>query len=375
MVPRLLGRLRMRGVGYVSLLPLISLCCSAPLVLLYALLLGACVSSPSTTPAAARPATGTASDAAAPSVSPPPAPTLQRVVLHVPNKTFAELVHVVAATYGLFSQEGLAVTIQQMPTNTGLAAMLAGEVDYSSTIGSVTRAIVAQQAPFRVVAVTAKGIGFTLLGGPQVQTLMDLRGKPVGFYAPRDTSVIGVMTVLRLYGLDLQRDAITVVPLGDDAALYAALAGGTIAAAVMTPPFNFKAEKELGARRLLDLSEYLASAWLGLSTTTRKLAEQPQQVRAMIRANLRAIDYIFAHRAEVTRLAASQYDVDEDVAERGMEQLLRLLSRDGSAPREALEGMVEIARQQSEVAEGVELNRVFDFGPLEEVQRELGLPK
>jgi ABC-type nitrate/sulfonate/bicarbonate transport system substrate-binding protein len=316
---------------------------------------------------------GAASAPAAPTTA-PVATTgpVESVVIHTPGESLAGFAISIAMDRGFFQEAGLDVTKQQMQTNTALAAMLTGEVDYSETIGSVSRAIVAQQAPLRSVMVAANGIGFSLMGGPQVREVTDLKGKPVGTYAPRDTSVIGLEVALRRYGVDLQRDEITVVPLNTDVGLFAGLASGAVGAAVIAPPYNFKAEKDLGAKHLFDVNDYLAAAWTGLSTSTRKLSDNPQQVRRLLRANLRAADYIFANRAEVVTWIASHFDVDPDVAGRSADQMLRLLSRDGEAPPEALDGLIDLAKQQAEVTTAVSPDQVFDFAPLRDVRREMG---
>jgi ABC-type nitrate/sulfonate/bicarbonate transport system substrate-binding protein len=324
---------------------------------------GAASSGASAKPAAPAPTAAPAQAAPVAAPSPP-----ETVVIHTPGESLAGFSLSLAMDRGYLREEGLDASKQQMQTNTALAAMLAGEVDYSETIGSVSRAVVAQQAPLRIIHVAATGIGFSLMGGPQVRELSDLRGKAVGTYAPRDTSVIGLEVALRRFGLDLQRDDITIAPLNTDLGLFAGLATNNVAAVVIAPPYNFKAEKDLGARRFFDVSEYLQAAWTGLSTSTRKLSENPQQVRRMLRANLRAVDYIFANQAEVAGWIASHFDVEPDVAAKSLDQMLRLLSRDGTAPPEALEGLIELARQQAETTEAVSVEQVFDFRPLQEVR-------
>jgi ABC-type nitrate/sulfonate/bicarbonate transport system substrate-binding protein len=141
---------------------------------------------------------------------------------------------------------------------------------------------------------------------------------------------------------------------------------------VIAPPYNFKAEKDLGAKHLFDVNDYLAAAWTGLSTSTRKLTENPQQVRRLLRANLRAVDYIFANRPEVVAWVASHFDVDDDVAGRSVDQMMRLLGRDGEAPAAALDGLIDLAKQQAEVTAPVSPDQVYDFAPLREVRRDLG---
>jgi ABC-type nitrate/sulfonate/bicarbonate transport system substrate-binding protein len=331
---------------------------------------------PASKPAPAATAGGSAPAAApaAPTASAPAAAAgpPESVVIHTPGESLAGFAVSLAMDRGFFKEAGLDVTKQQMQTNTALAAMMSGEVDYSETIGSVSRAILAQQAPLRIITVAANGIGFSLMGGPQVREVADLKGKPVGTYAPRDTSVTGLEVALRRYNLDLQRDEITVVPLNTDMGLFAGLASGAVGAVVIAPPYNFKAQKDLGATHLLDINEHLAAAWTGLSTSTRKLSENPQQVRRLLRANLRAVEYIFADRPEVARWVASHFDVDADVAERSTDQMMRLLSRDGEAPPEALDGLIELARQQAEVTAAVSREQVFDFAPLREVRAQPG---
>jgi hypothetical protein len=52
--------------------------------------------------------------------------------------------------------------------------------------------------------------------------------------------------------------------------------------------------------------------------------------------------------------------------------MMRLLGRDGEAPAAALDGLIDLAKQQAEVTDAVSREQVFDFTPLREVRRELG---
>jgi ABC-type nitrate/sulfonate/bicarbonate transport system substrate-binding protein len=82
---------------------------------------------------------------------------------------------------------------------------------------------------------------------------------------------------------------ITLVQLGDQGSRFAALAGGTVQATVISPPFDLTAKK-LGYRILADMADLgLHYQHEAVATSERFLVERPETARKFLKAFIAGI--------------------------------------------------------------------------------------
>src|SRR6188474_3274437 len=73
-----------------------------------------------------------------------------KITIHIPGKTLAVMVFYFGKDKGFFSQEGIDVQLVAMAPPTAIVALVAGELDFSTTLGAATSAMMRGSAIKRV---------------------------------------------------------------------------------------------------------------------------------------------------------------------------------------------------------------------------------
>src|SRR5246127_2147184 len=107
----------------------------------------------------------------------------------------------VASKEGFFAREGLSAEIIVMRTNTGIAALVTGSIDFTTAGGSAMRAAV-NGAPLKMVLNITKKPDLWILAQKSIQRPEDLRGKVIGVGGNWGTQFYQVSEALKAYGVD-----------------------------------------------------------------------------------------------------------------------------------------------------------------------------
>jgi len=239
-----------RGASLLAPLAALLLGCSAPTA-------GAPAVKAPSAPALAAPTAASAPAAptaatSAPAASAPAAPVALTVGAVNPNANIWTIV--VGIEKGFFEQAGTKVEL----TFTGSTAnttqqVVAGAIDLGN--GSMDNYVRAAEAGAPIVAVAGEQTmpTYGLLGQPDVATVADLRGKLLILGGIKDPTLFFLHQMLRPNGL--ADDDYDLTFAGGTSDRFAALQAGAVAAALLTQPFDFAAER-LGYRRLVSQWDY-----------------------------------------------------------------------------------------------------------------------
>lgn len=172
-----------------------------------------------------------------------------------------------AAKEGFFSREGLTAKIIVMRTNTGVAALATGSIDFTTAGGSAMRAAV-NGAPLKMVLNITKKADLWIMAQKNIQRVEDLRGKMIGVGGNWGTQFYQVLEALKPSGVDKD---VQLVSTGDVANGYLTLQQGGMPAVALTPPYSILAKRQ-GYRDLVKTSDIISvSPTTGLVTTKEKL--------------------------------------------------------------------------------------------------------
>jgi ABC-type nitrate/sulfonate/bicarbonate transport system substrate-binding protein len=163
----------------------------------------------------------------------------------------------------------------------------------------------------KIVGVALPGPLFQFVSRPEISSVQGLRDKRLGTNSVGSTDHQIVSAVLRKYGLE---EVVTVLGLGDTPLVAESLKSGGIDAASMSPPWPAKLRRE-GYPILLNVSAELEIPQAGLATSVQRLEQQRAQVERVLRAEMEAIRYLQAHRAETIQIIAQAFDMDDATAE------------------------------------------------------------
>ena len=223
-----------------------------------------------------------------------------------------------AAKEGFFSREGLGVEIIVMRTNTGVAALVTGSIDFTTAGGSAMRAAV-NGAPLKMVLNITKKADLWIVAQKNIQRVEELRGKIIGVGGNWGTQFYQVLEALKPAGIDKD---VQLVSTGDVANGFLSLQQGSMAAVALTPPYNILA-KHQGYRDLIKVGDMISvSPTTGLVTTTDKLEKEPQKIRRTIRAVTRAVDFAKTRRADTVQFIVNQYKMSKEVSESVYEAII-----------------------------------------------------
>jgi NitT/TauT family transport system substrate-binding protein len=300
-----------------------------------------------------------------------PAQDLGRLTVAYSSRSIAPIDYFIGEQQGLFKAEGLDVRLVQIRAAVAVMATLASEVD---VLGSITTAISAAQrgAPIKVLAVTLHRPLFWLVVRPELKSISDLKGKVVGVVSMGGAQHTALRYMLRKGGLNPDGDVTTIIA-GDAPAQLLSLASNAIQAAALSPPTVIVARDRFKMNVIASVVQEYPTIQNGLATTERKLKEQPQAIRAMLRARAKASRQFHENPQVPIDAIAKVLQVDKETARETY-----LLSKPGftqngvvseKEAREYLQGDAE----RQKLKEALPFSRVFDFSWQEEINRELGI--
>lgn len=293
--------------------------------------------------------------------------TLEPVRLAMPTKNLLMWPFVMAKEVGIYREEGLDVELMLLRSDLTPAALTSGEADYASNAETVLRAA-SRGLPVRTLMSIGARPTLSLIVRPEIGSGADLKGKAIAVSTHGSITAMIARAAARAFGLDPDRD-ITILGVGEQTIRLQTMSAGTAAGAVLDPPVDVIAISK-GFKRLAWGRDLLEIPQLGLSTSTRKLAERPDQVLRMVRGTLKGLLYVTSHRSGTVESVAREYKLDRALAEASYDAVLGSFSKDGSPSAPAIRALLAPdGRPTGELA----LEKLVEPRFLEQAQRELRL--
>ena len=112
-------------------------------------------------------------------VSTVPAQGADKVRIGVSNYNISNLTVGVAQTKDFFKQEGIEAEIIRMNPNVATMALVSGDIDYSTLIGSVIGANL-KGAKLKMIACSQDRTPLSLVGKAAIKSVKELKGKTIG---------------------------------------------------------------------------------------------------------------------------------------------------------------------------------------------------
>jgi ABC-type nitrate/sulfonate/bicarbonate transport system substrate-binding protein len=288
------------------------------------------------------------------------------VRIAMPSKSLTFLNYYLADKFGLYKAESIDVTLPVGKADVQLAAVVAGEMEYIAAVGTALRGAAAG-LPVKALMFTLDKPIFHMMVRPEIKRIQDLKGKAVAVTALAATDAVGARVMAKTAGLNPDQDLVFVAS-GSTANAFAALQGGAVAAALLSIPFNFKGE-EMGYRSVGNVADYLRTALAGLATSDARIKSHTGQVKRMIRATLRGMDFARdpANQEKVITYIMEDFQLDRKTAEASLREIVKNYSKDGTTSDEAVRSDIEFMREQAKLKGSVATAQVLDYRPLREV--------
>ena len=141
---------------------------------------------------------------------------------------------------------------------------------------------------------------------------------------------------------------------------------------MLSIPFNFRAE-ELGFRNLGNAVDYLQSPFAGLGVTDAKMKSNPAQVKRMIRATLKGMEFTRdpANQEKVAGLLMDEFKLDRKTAGLSLREIIKAFTRDGTTSEDAVKVEIKEIREQAKIKAEIPVRQLVDYKLLEEVLAEM----
>jgi NitT/TauT family transport system substrate-binding protein len=284
----------------------------------------------------------------------------QTPTIHVsaPSKSLSWFPIHLAREKGFYSAEGLDVDYVIMKPQVAMQALIAGDVDYTTALGSTIRAAF-RNVPLRVVMTIADKPLFALIARPGISSVEELRGKLLGissFGASTDTYA---RAVLRRYKLTPSRD-VKIIALGGGTNRIAAMETGAVDAALIEAPYNVMLERK-GFSKILFVGDLIPSPLAGFGTRLEKIQKQPDEIQRLVRATLRGINVAKTNKQETVRSIMKWAGMDQGLAEGSYDMAVSSWSSSGAASPQGIEIAMEEVRVELKLDAPPDPTKAFDF--------------
>lgn len=270
---------------------------------------------------------------------------------------------------GYYRREGIDLQFRVLRGELAVSSIVGGkDVDFMYGAGTAITAAV-RGLPMKVVSHDFKSLLFYLMGSPRVRGGQDLKGKKVAVASLSGTGALATKASLRALGVDPDKD-VTLIVIGAASIRMAALEAGSVEAAIMPVPWNFRLTQK-GFKELIFTGKVLSQPLTGIATSRERIENNPEQIKRMLRGFLRSLKAVKEEKKDAVEFIGRRFGLDAPTAEETHKIVLQTLSDDGTVSDGALRDLIEFTKQESGVKREINFRDIVDYSLVRQVHREL----
>ncbi len=289
-----------------------------------------------------------------------------------PSIAFQELPLFAASKRGFFRTEGINVELIQIAGAPAVAPLLSGDVDYITHNSRIIATAVRGGGVKSVFNYVAKPI-YYLVTLPEIKQAKELHGRTVGVSSFGGAAYYITKQLLEFYGLNATKD-VAIRALGQDSIRFSAMTGRTIQGTLLPPDFAVRS-KEMGFNVLVYAGDIVDMPMGGLGTTDKRLKENRDEVRRVLRALLRSLRFVNDDRDGARRLLVESFKMPSASAAAAYELGVKIFGRDGVPTDNGLKNLLAATREELKLSSDIPPETVIDLSILKDAQRDLGFSK
>jgi NitT/TauT family transport system substrate-binding protein len=345
-----------------------------------ALLLAACASggtatrSPEASVPAPAPTVGAAAGASTPAAAPAAQPArpaqMETLKIGLPSATATFAPFFIAIEKGYLAEEGLQLEPITAAANISIASLLTGELQFSGSAASAVSAAL-KGAELKVVYTAAdRPLSEVWTNAPDVRTLADLVGKPVGVQSRGDSTELALRIALTEKGIS--PTDVTYLAVGVGGQRLAAIQAGSVAAATLLTTEVVELQEAIPtARRVANLREEAQMVYGGVATHDRELRDHRDRTRRFLRATMKAREYYKAYREETIQILAKYNQSPRSANESSYDETLSTMDGDASVSVEVQRRDAAARAQLNDLDQYPPAEQIFDYSLVRDAYREL----
>ena len=270
----------------------------------------------------------------------------------------------IAQEQGLFAKQGIdarIVLIKGAPTL--VASLISGDIEVGYTGGTAVLGAASQGLYLRILSSISSKLTHTIIANPSVKTVEQLRGKSFGIQSIGGSTWMHTILSLEHVGLDVKRDHINLLVIGDSVLIGQSLEAGRIDAAVLDGAL-VRRLKSRGFTLIADMTPanipMLNQAIVVNQDFLQKRADVAEKI---LMALVDSLAYTLApmNKRVVTKTIMQRFHIsDPAVVEEGYQDLLTSIERKLLPSLEALRNIRRLMAVQNPRAANVKVEELID---------------
>ncbi len=242
-------------------------------------------------------------------------PAARSIAVGLTAKTASDWGVYIADKAGFFAANGLKPEINVIGSSAANAQQLtAGSIDIGEVSTTQLIEAVLGGAPIVAIINRTNNAPYAIVGKKGIASIAQLKGKTIIVGGPNDITLVFMNTVLAAY--KLTQDDVTYTFAGGTGERFAALMSGTVDAAILLPPFSFRATD--AGYPVLDNVEnyYKAFPFDTFSVRTDWVKKNPDIAVSYVRSILQSLNWLYdpANKAKAIAILADATNVSSDDA-------------------------------------------------------------
>jgi NitT/TauT family transport system substrate-binding protein len=292
---------------------------------------------------------------------PQPAAALDELMVSYAGPSITFLPAEIARRRGFFREQNLDVKLLLTRSEVDRAALASGNVDYTLRAGS-TFVSAARGLPVKIVLLGTMRPFWGLVVRPEVKSVAELKGKSMGVPGLLGSQQISAKFILKQHGLDPERDVIYRVV--DTGTRIAAMLSGTIDSSMMDYGEAFRAKKA-GFKMLINAADAHGLIAGGLGVNTKKLREQPDQVRRVLKSLVQALQYVQENPEGTQQVMMSWLKLDREMAADIYQMARNSYTKNGMVEEATMNSLVTAMLAEAGI-KNVSPSQLVDFSLLQQ---------
>jgi len=291
-----------------------------------------------------------------------PAWALEEIIVSYAGPTVTFLPAEVARQRGFLREQNLDIKLLLTRSEVDRAALVSGSVDYTLRAGS-SFVSAARGLPVRIVFLGTMKPFWGLVVRPETKSVSELKGKSMGVPGLLGSQHVSAKFILKHYGLDPDKDVVyRVVETGTR---IAAMLSGSIDSSMMDYGEAFRAKKA-GLKLLVNAADQHSLLAGGLAANLKKLKEQPDQVRRMLKAMSQALKYMQDNPEGTQQVMMNWLKLDREMAADIYQMAKDNYTKNGMVEEPTLNSLVTAMLAEAGIR-NVNVSQLVDFSLLQQV--------
>jgi len=299
----------------------------------------------------------------------------EHVKVTYPNLNGSYIYFFTAIDKGYYKDEGFDLEVLESGGGTATAALVSGDVQFSTSGSSAISAIL-KGAKLKVLLVGEDRPDWQVwTTKPAIKTFDDLKDQQIGVVSRGDTGEIGIRYYLMKRGLP--SDFVAFTPMGSSLGTRMAMVKSGALPAALLHPGDVEILRNAGGLEhglmLADLRQEVRSTFNGLATSDDLIKNHPDEVERFVRATRKGMIYARNNRDEsIARFAGYMKAKPEEVSGE-YDQLRTLMALDGTIDTEVQNNEITLRSAMMDLPKEKLMARdsVFDFSFAQRVNAEL----